>query len=94
MAKITPFIGREFELTQIDSWINEKGTYRVICVTGEGGIGKTRLLQEIHRLYNQKKKDLIVTRILDFDDRILHSATSLGFTMSQALVQENQKLED
>lgn len=94
MTKIIPFIGREQELDQIDTWINEQGTYRVVCIDGEGGIGKTRLLQEIHRRYGRDQAEIFVTRILDFDDRTLQTPISLGLAMSQVLIRPDEEIED
>lgn len=75
-----PFIGREVELTLIDGAIGEWGTRRIICIHAEGGIGKTRLLQEVRKRYTQPKniKKLIVTDIVDFDDYAYHISQNVG----------------
>ncbi len=45
---LTPFIGREGELAQLDRRLQE-GDYRLIAIVGPGGIGKTRLAVEVAR---------------------------------------------
>ncbi|HNT75766.1 MAG TPA: tetratricopeptide repeat protein [Anaerolineae bacterium] len=55
MAQPVPFIGREEELACIDQAIGEWGTRQIICIQGEGGVGKTRLLQEVRERYLRAK---------------------------------------
>ena len=49
MPEQVSFIGRETELARVKQLITKWGTCRVLCVFGDGGIGKTRLLQEVRR---------------------------------------------
>jgi predicted ATPase len=49
MAEEIPFIGREDELARLDALIRQWGTLQVVCISGPGGIGKTRLLQEVRQ---------------------------------------------
>ncbi len=62
-----PIIGREFELDLIDKLVADKNTQRVMCIEGPGGIGKTRLLQELQHLY-RNSPGIKVIGILDFDE--------------------------
>lgn len=71
MSEQMPFIGREKELTKIEQLINDWGTRRVLFIHGEGGVGKTRLLQEIHKQHPNNPR-LLVADIIDFDDRAFH----------------------
>jgi len=76
MSAQVPFIDREAELAQIERLISEWGTRRVICVGAHGGIGKTRLLQEIRNRYllstpsfssdRVKKQDIRIAVVLEF----------------------------
>jgi tetratricopeptide (TPR) repeat protein len=73
MATPIPFIGRVEELQKIEGLIKEWDTCRVLCIHGEGGVGKTRLLEEIHKQPGQHSDaPLLVAQIIDFDDRTLH----------------------
>lgn len=65
-----PFIGRHTELNQIDGVIQQWGTRQVICLHGPGGIGKTRLLEEICQQH-KPNQSLLTAPILDFDDLAL-----------------------
>ncbi len=74
MQKQVPFINREDELALIDKLIKEWGTFRILCIEAPGGIGKTRLLQEVRKRYmTSDDTSLLITDIIDFDDRRLHS---------------------
>lgn len=65
-----PFIGRHIELNQIDEVIQQWDTRQVICLHGPGGIGKTRLLEEIC-LQHKPNNSLLTASIIDFDDLAL-----------------------
>ncbi len=71
MPEQMPFIGREKELIRIEQLVKDWGTRRVLCIHGEGGVGKTRLLQEIRKQHTDNPR-LLVANIIDFDDRALH----------------------
>ena len=60
MAKQVPFIGREDEIIQIRELIEKWGETWLSCIHGEdGGIGKTRLLQEIHSKYSEPANQVL-----------------------------------
>lgn len=89
MAEQVPFINREEELALIDKLIGEWGTLRMLCIHAPGGIGKTRLLQEVRTRYKSSKQPrLITTDIIDFDDRTLHVAENVGQRIAQMLDEE------
>ncbi len=83
------FIGRKDELGQIDALIHEQQTRKILCIDAEGGIGKTRLLQEIHARYACKDNGIFVANIIDFDNRALHIPESLRFTASRRIGSEH-----
>lgn len=59
MPEQVPFIGREDEIAEIQNLIENWGNRQVICIYGDGGIGKTRLVQEIHKWYLQSEHQII-----------------------------------
>ena len=81
------FIGREEELTDIGWSIENKkewNTLRFIFITGDGGNGKTRLLNEIYHRYS----DIVqvnFTQILDFDDPVLHLTENIKLRIAEQL---------
>jgi tetratricopeptide (TPR) repeat protein len=77
MTKPMTFIGRQQELAQIDSLINAWDTRRVVFINGGGGIGKTRLLQEIYARHRLNAR-LCVAEIIDLDDPNLNTSESVG----------------
>ncbi len=69
----TPFIGRIDELKKIDAAVNAWGKTRVICLDGDGGIGKTRLLAEVYQRYIASSPGTLkLLDIIDFDDTSFH----------------------
>ena len=77
-----PFIGRQEQLTLVDHLLAGEGTRAALCVGGPGGIGKTRLLQEIKRRYAPDGPVLLVG-ILDFDLPSLHVVGALELEIAQ-----------
>lgn len=82
-----PFIGREKELKVVQNIINKFGTKKYIFVSGVGGIGKTRFLQEVERVNNQKN-NLTFTSIIDFDDYDNHISQNIGKKIATQLSSE------
>ena len=70
------FVGRDAEMSIIDSAISDKGHLRVVNIQGAGGIGKTSILCEVQRHYGEQY-GLLVTEIIDFFDIATH--TPRGF---------------
>ena len=48
-ARLTPFSGRELELARLERWWREAddGKGRVVLITGEAGLGKSRIVHEL-----------------------------------------------
>jgi tetratricopeptide (TPR) repeat protein len=82
MAERVPFINREDELSQIERLINEQGTRRVLCIHAPGGIGKTRLLQEVREQYAEQ---VFITEIIDFDDFALRIPTNIELAITEQI---------
>lgn len=81
-----PFVGREGELIQIEKLIKESGTRQVVCIHGPGGIGKTRLLEEVYERYARMEgMPLLVADIIDFDDRSLHLSENVERRIARRL---------
>ncbi len=76
MPEQVPFIGRKNEIAKIDDLIEKWGERQTICINGVGGIGKTRLLQEI-RTRQTKKQSIQVAEIVDFDDPSLRNPENM-----------------
>lgn len=86
MAKQVPFINREHELDLIEELIRKWDTWGIFCINAPGGVGKTRLLQEVYKRYTSSKQArLITTDIIDFDDRTFHIMQNVGRRIAQML---------
>lgn len=83
-----PFIGRQDELRLVDQMLEQAGSCTVLCVDGPGGIGKTRLLQEIAQRY-AAAPHLLSTGILDFDLPHLRVADNLWLEVALRLGQRH-----
>jgi len=72
--------GRDKELAIIEKIIDQTNTRRVIVVDGQGGIGKTRLIQEVRARFSDRKDiRLLLTHIIDFDERSLALAENFEY---------------
>ena len=76
------FINREDELERIRGHIEAWGTTRILVIDGPGGIGKTRLLEEVYEWRRNYKEAmggrLAVTEVINLDDVGLQVVMSLG----------------
>lgn len=77
------FIGRRVELEKIKICIDAPET-RILCIEGEGGIGKTRLLHEIQEEFGTIQ-NLHFCAVIDFDDPLYHLPESIGHAIAQQL---------
>lgn len=91
MTQSVGFINRETELELIDKLVKESNTQKVLCIHAQGGIGKTRLLQEVRQRYLtiDENAPLLVTDIIDFDNRAFHIPQNLGRYIAQMLGEDN-----
>lgn len=53
LKKLEEFIGREAILNQVQGWLGD-GQFHLAFFNGEYGVGKTRLLQQIHKLAREE----------------------------------------
>ncbi|HLA11415.1 MAG TPA: BREX system ATP-binding domain-containing protein, partial [Pyrinomonadaceae bacterium] len=67
---LSPFIGREKELAELQKRLNAaiSGECQFVVVSGEPGVGKTRLLDEIENLAKARKLLVLHGRTIEQDD--------------------------
>lgn len=82
-----PFIGREEELNIIREHLNAWGTRRMIFIAGAGGIGKTRLLNEVERHFDKPESEraIKILPIFDFDDDQFKFSQNVGVSIGRHL---------
>jgi tetratricopeptide (TPR) repeat protein len=81
-----PLINRDEELAHIARLVEAWGTRNVLCIEASGGIGKTRLLQEVHHRYMASTtQPLLTCDIIDFDDRSLRLRENLALKIGHML---------
>jgi tetratricopeptide (TPR) repeat protein len=87
MSSQVSFIDREEELALIDHAIREWDTRRVICINAEGGVGKTRLLQEVQKRHreNNEQESWFITDIIDFDNHAYRIPRNISYRIAQML---------
>jgi tetratricopeptide (TPR) repeat protein len=92
MTEGFPFVGRQIEMSKIEKTLFDWGTAQFLFVYSEnGGIGKTRILQEIRNKYSDVDYDerrLLIVPIIDFDDRSVNSRGTLQRKMVSELGDE------
>jgi tetratricopeptide (TPR) repeat protein len=87
-APLSPFVGREEELQRIETGIAQWASSHVIIIEGPGGIGKSRLLEEVYRqrqhYANLLNGRLRATQVINLDDINLQ----LPMNLSRRLARE------
>jgi len=82
------FIGREEELDIVKEMLDEQGTLRILSVHGDGGIGKTRLLEEIRERFRADER-LLILDIIDFSETSCQTAEGVGRRLAKLLGEEH-----
>lgn len=86
------FVNRASELKAILDMVNDPHQFsRAIFFYGAGGLGKTRLLQEIPHYLQSRKVDIIHTDIIDFDDLALRVVDNLVHILLERLPKISQE---
>ncbi|MBN2006245.1 MAG: hypothetical protein JXA21_23015 [Anaerolineae bacterium] len=81
-----PFVGREEELSIIREHLQAWGTRCVIFIVGGGGIGKTRLLNEVGVQFSGLPKiSLKIPAIIDFDDDRYKFRDNVKFALARQI---------
>lgn len=85
-----PLFGRDDELQSIqDAVADEQGSPRLIYIEGQGGTGKTRLLQEVRKLQQayeeHARKPFLWSEIVDFYHSDLRSPLALQEAIADGL---------
>ncbi|MFZ6028993.1 MAG: tetratricopeptide repeat protein [Chloroflexota bacterium] len=92
MTERFPFIGRQAEMEKVEkSLFDWKTTQCLFVYSEDGGIGKTRLLQEIYSKYSgpdYAERRLLIVPTIDFDDRAVNSRGTLQRKMVSELGDE------
>lgn len=86
-----PFLNRDSELVKITNHLQAWGTRRLVCIHGSGGVGKTRLMQEVGKRFAAPDFEfpLRICDIIDFDNVYFHMPQSVGRDIAHQLGQDN-----
>ena len=86
MIEHVAFINRESELALIESLIKKWDTIQLVCIDAPGGIGKTRLLQEVCMRYSlAESAHMMFTAVIDFDVRAQQATENIEIRIAQML---------
>ncbi|MCP4347504.1 MAG: ATP-binding protein [Desulfobacterales bacterium] len=89
MSEKVKFVGRSNEFSRINELIENQLENQVICIKGDGGIGKTRLLQEVHERFinnNQQQQQMqIASGIIDFHDIYVQDMQNMNHIIAEML---------
>lgn len=75
------FIGREREILFVQEAIQSESS--VLCIRGNGGIGKTRLLSYLSEAIHLD--DVYISQVIDFDDPQFHLLENIGLEICKQL---------
>lgn len=81
------FVGRQEELATLTSHIQAWNTRRFVFIDGPGGIGKTRLLEEVEKRFVDLASELPIKilPIIDFDDDRYKFSQNIGISIGRQL---------
>lgn len=86
--KYPDFVGRQSQINQlIQAAKAGDGCNHVLLLDGQGGIGKTALLQEIEKRL-KKDAQVLCTRLIDMDDTSFHLSSYFSRTIADDLGRE------
>ena len=82
-----PFIGRKEELELIAKLITQSDSTEIILIEGNGGVGKTRLLQEIQRIYSVEylTNQVLVSEIIEYESADLLDDEKLRYQIASSI---------
>jgi tetratricopeptide (TPR) repeat protein len=86
-------VGRKQEVTTIESVACEQSGCQVICITGEGGIGKTKLLYHIlgHLVRFVTQPKLVATDLIDLYHTPAHTVEGIMEQITHVLQLDNEQ---
>jgi len=86
MSEKITFIDREEEVALIGKLIETRDHLNIITISAEGGIGKSRLMQEVYTKQLAEKGEIyLVTEVIDFDDLAFHIPENVTRKISNML---------
>ena len=85
MSVRTNLVGRDGELQQLKSLLRSRGDRHAFYVYGEGGLGKTRLLEELQRLVPDAGAGYLTSGIIDLYHTDTHSITDVQLSIVNGL---------
>lgn len=78
-----PLVGREAELAQLERYLRARGERHFVYYWADGGLGKTRLLEELERKVQEAGPKFYFSGIID----LYHTDTHSNSDVEQAIVQ-------
>jgi tetratricopeptide (TPR) repeat protein len=89
------FIGRTQEIDDILEFIKgaKENSSKAIFISGVGGIGKTRLLEELTKKIKKEYPDFVLHKIIDFDNKSYISPDRISLAIIDELEQNEGFLE-
>ena len=80
-----PLVGRAAELARLDSYLHARGEQHFVYYWAEGGLGKTRLLEELERKVKEAGPKFCFSGIMDLYHTDTHSNSDVEQTIVQGL---------
>ena len=83
-------VGRKAEVERLRKWLRARGERHYIYYKARGGLGKTRLLQELERMVQEAGEGFYYTGIIDLYHTDLHSSSDIERAIVNGLDREGK----
>ncbi len=83
-------VGRKAEVERLRKWLHARGERHYIYYKARGGLGKTRLLQELERMVQEAGEKFYYTGIIDLYHTDLHSSSDIERAIVNGLDREGK----
>jgi len=87
-------VGRSAEVERLKRYLHERGTKRYVYYWAEGGLGKTRLLEELVRMVADAGPGFLCSGIIDLYHTDLHSTSRIEQTIVNGLDPKGKRFSE
>lgn len=94
IANRVPIIGRDSELKYLNNCLHDRGANHAVYYWARGGLGKTRLLEELQRMIQDAGEDFFTSGIIDLYHTDMHSNSDVERAIIDGLDPTNKHFKE